>query len=323
MEAKIDIRSYLILNIYFILVLILFLIECLYIEAAKYFNIFDQPNYRSSHFVKTIKGGGVLIPISIVFLFFYSGNYGTLVICSSLLGIISFVNDIKSIKPFFRLICHIIFVTIAFYDLSIYLTNFYLFIPLIVIYVGWINGFNFMDGINGISVIYSLTTLASIFLIYDISEHLDLIIFLGLALIVFGFFNIRKNAILFLGDVGSVTIAFIIGYLITYVIYHSGNWEYILVLSVYGIDVSITLIERMILKENIFKPHRKHLYQILANELGYPHIIVTFLYSVIQFIFNLILFDYLNSDKNLNYIIIYIFSLIVFYIAAKLIAKKY
>ena len=301
---------------------VLFSIEYLYIEAAKYFNIFDQPNYRSSHSVKTIKGGGILIPISLVFLFFHSGNYSTLVICSLLLGLISFVNDIKSIRPSFRLICHIIVVIIAFNDLYINLTNFLLFIPLIIIYVGWINAFNFMDGINGISVFYSITTLFTILLMDDISEHFDLIIFLGLALIVFGFFNIRKNAILFLGDVGSITIAFIIGYLITYVINKSGDWEYILVLSVYGIDVSITLIERIILKQNIFKPHRKHLYQILANELGYSHIKVSFLYSMFQFIFNLMLYDYLKSDKDLVYIILYIFILIVSYISSKLIVKK-
>jgi hypothetical protein len=60
------------------------------------------------------------------------------------------------------------------------------------------------------------------------------------------------------------------------------DFSYVILLVVYGIDSVLTIVHRLILKENIFYPHRKHVYQIMANELKIPHIIVSSFYGLLQ-----------------------------------------
>ena len=138
--------------------------------------------------------------------------------------------------------------------------------------IGWINAFNFMDGINGITVLYSLSILVvSYYLNTQIYfMQTSLLLYTGIGLVVFGFYNVRKIAKSFAGDVGSVSIAFILAYIVINLIIYTKNWQYILIVSVYGIDTIVTLVQRLIRKENIFKAHRSHLYQYLANEKNIP-----------------------------------------------------
>ena len=102
------------------------------------------------------------------------------------------------------------------------------------------------------------------------------------SVMVFCFFNFRKKAKCFAGDVGSVSIAFIILFLIGKLIIQTGDFSWIVLLSVYGVDSVLTIIHRLILHENIGLPHRKHLYQIMANELKIPHVVVSAIYMALQ-----------------------------------------
>ena len=102
------------------------------------------------------------------------------------------------------------------------------------------------------------------------------------SVLVFCFFNFRKKAKCFAGDVGSVSIAFILLFLIGRLIIKTEDFSWIILLSVYGVDTVLTIIHRLILHENIGLPHRKHMYQLMANELKMSHVMVSFIYMVVQ-----------------------------------------
>lgn len=104
------------------------------------------------------------------------------------------------------------------------------------------------------------------------------------AVLVFSFFNFRKQARCFAGDVGSVSIAFVILFLIGSLIIKTENFSWLVLLAVYGVDSVLTIIHRLMLHENIGLPHRKHLYQIMANELRIPHVTVSLVYMIAQFV---------------------------------------
>lgn len=87
---------------------------------------------------------------------------------------------------------------------------------------------------------------------------------------------------MFCGDVGSVSIAFVILFLIGMLIIRTENFSWIVLLAVYGVDSVLTIIHRLMLHENIGLPHRKHLYQIMANELKIPHMVVSLVYMLVQ-----------------------------------------
>ena len=142
-----------------------------------------------------------------------------------------------------------------------------------------------MDGINGITGGYSLIILVALaYINREIVSFVEqeLIVTVLCSVLVFNFFNFRKCAKCFAGDVGSVSIAFIILFLIGKLIIKTEDFSWIVLLVVYGVDSVLTIIHRLMLHENIGLPHRKHLYQIMANELKVPHVVVSFVYMVIQ-----------------------------------------
>ena len=103
-----------------------------------------------------------------------------------------------------------------------------------------------------------------------------------ISVLVFNFFNFRPRARCFAGDVGSVSMAFIVLYVLGTLILKTGDLSWIVFLAVYGVDSVLTIVHRLMLKENIFGPHRKHAYQIMANELKIPHVVVSTVYAVLQ-----------------------------------------
>jgi hypothetical protein len=117
---------------------------------------------------------------------------------------------------------------------------------------------------------------------------------------VFLFFNFRTKALCFSGDVGSLSIALLILFLLFKLIVFTGQPIYAFLLIVYGIDSGYTLVSRKLKGEDIFKPHRSHLYQLFVHTKGYSHLFVSFLYSIIQLGINyLIIFHLLKMDNSL------------------------
>jgi len=271
---------------YILLFISLFIIQLTYFRIADYFNIIDKPNERSSHSSITLRGGGIIFYISVLIYFFYSGcQYPWFLVGLTLISAISFADDIKPQPSKLRLIVHFISMGLMFYQWSLFSLPWYFSIIALVVCTGILNAYNFMDGINGITGGYSLVVVVSLwyvnsFLIKFVDN--DLIYALVAALIVFNFFNFRKKAKCFAGDVGAISIAFSIVYLLGLLVIKTGDFSYIVFLAVYGVDSVLTIIHRLYLKENIFEPHRKHAFQLMANELKIPHVGVSTFYSMLQ-----------------------------------------
>lgn len=273
--------------IYLIIFVILLFVELAYFKIADYFNIIDKPNERSSHTRITLRGGGIIFYFGALAYFTLSGwndpwFFGGL----TLISVISFVDDVHSVSQGIRLVFHFAAMLMLFAQWGLY-TEFpwwYLIVALIVC-TGIINAYNFMDGVNGITGGYSLVVLLALTYInqrvvpFMDQEFLTMVI---LAVLVFCLFNFRKKAKCFAGDVGSVSIAFVVLFALGKLILTTGNVGYIVLLAVYGVDSVLTIIHRIMLHESIGLPHRKHLYQIMANELRIPHVMVSLVYMIVQ-----------------------------------------
>lgn len=290
----------------FIALVILFL---LYNKIALLYNIVDIPNERSSHSTITIRGGGIIFPISILFWFINSGFHFLLFFLGLLIiSIVSYWDDIKHLPSKHRLLIHIIALILLFIQTELYNLPAWVWIPIIILLAGIINAFNFMDGINGITGGYSLSVLFGIWLVNNFQENFidnSFIYYIIIPVIIFIFFNFRIKAKCFAGDVGSISIAYIIVFLLAKLIIQTDNLLYILFLTVYGVDTIFTIIHRIINKENIFLAHRKHVYQLLANEFKISHVKVALFYSLLQLIICIIvIFVYKEYQTLLSSIII-------------------
>ena len=284
---------------YIIITLVLFSLELLYFKIADHYNIIDKPNHRSSHSSITLRGGGVLFPIAILIAFGLGYVGWALTLAVILVAIVSFVDDIKPLPTLPRFGCQIIAILVIVSDLQLFQNPFWVLPLLIIFFIGWINAFNFMDGINGITVLYALVAIGSFSILPVNESSLPLLITMGLSCLVFGFFNVRTKAKTFAGDVGSISMAVFLGYLMIKTIVYTGQIGYLLFFSVYGIDAIITILYRIKKRENILEAHRSHLYQYLANELGYSHVAISVLYAVLQLLVNGILI-YLNQQGELS-----------------------
>lgn len=279
------------MSIYIFITIILVLSFLLYIKIAKHYRIVDKPNERSSHNVITIRGGGVIFTIAVLLWFlFYGFNHPWIILATLIIALVSFLDDIFTLSNRTRFLIHILTVSILFYQFQIFESPWYVIGLAYVFTIGYINAFNFMDGINGITALYTLTTLVSIFWLNlqneIVSQHL--LIVLIISILIFSFFNVRNNAKVFAGDVGSVTLAFLLAWFMISLINESNQVMYILFFAVYGIDTAFTILHRLIQHENIFIAHRSHLYQYLSNELKCSHIFVSVLYSITQVIINIL-----------------------------------
>jgi UDP-N-acetylmuramyl pentapeptide phosphotransferase/UDP-N-acetylglucosamine-1-phosphate transferase len=271
--------------IYPILFLVLLAVILGYFRIANHYNIIDKPNERSSHTEVTIRGGGVIFAFAILIAVILHPEHWLPGLGLLMISVISFIDDRITLSSKLRIIVHIAAMTLMFIYMQIFLLPFYVCIALYIISIGIINMYNFMDGINGITGVYTLVVLAGL-QYQNLNTHTfveaDLIWLPMLASIVFLFFNFRKKAKCFAGDVGSITIAFWIVFLLLKLIFITSNWTYILFLAVYGIDSVLTIIHRVALKQNIFKAHRLHFYQLLANEYKISHLVTATGYGLIQ-----------------------------------------
>jgi UDP-N-acetylmuramyl pentapeptide phosphotransferase/UDP-N-acetylglucosamine-1-phosphate transferase len=271
-----------------IVTIVLFLVELLYFKIADRYNIIDKPNHRSSHSSITIRGGGIIFPIAIGIAYFFGYTSWAVTLAVVLVAVVSFIDDIKPISPMPRFGSHILAFLLVGYDLNLFSSVLWIVPLVLVLLIGWMNAFNFMDGINGISVLYALSAIVGFAALPLNESSLPLLISMGLSCLVFGFFNVRTKAKTFAGDVGSISLALFLGYFMIKTIFETGQLGYILFFSIYGIDAVITILNRIKNKENIFEAHRSHLYQYLVNELGFSHILIAVLYAILQLLINAI-----------------------------------
>ena len=284
---------------YIIIALVLVLLELVYFKLANHYNIIDKPNLRSSHTSVTLRGGGIIFPIAIIIAFFLGYASWPLTLAVVLVAVVSFIDDIRPLAPLPRFASHSIAFILVAYDLNLFAEPLWILPIVFVLLIGWINAFNFMDGINGITVLYALVAIVSFSFLPLHEASLPLLITMGLSGLVFGLFNVRTKAKAFAGDVGSISMALFLGYFMIKTIMVSGQLGYILFFSVYGIDAIITILVRLRKRENIFEAHRSHLYQYLANEWGYSHVLISVIYAVLQLGINTIVI-YLDNQGGLS-----------------------
>ena len=308
--------------IYIIFIILLVFAELLYFRIADHFNIIDKPNERSSHTSVTLRGGGILFWVGVLFYFLMSGwQYPWFFAGLTLVAAISFADDVKLQSPILRLVLQFIGLLLMSIQWQLFDFSWIIVVLVIVVSVGVLNAFNFMDGINGITGGYSLAVLASLWYVNNyVTAFVDnnLIYLVFLALLVFNFFNFRIKAKCFAGDVGAVSIAFILIFILGMLIIKTGDLSYIAFLLVYGVDSVLTIVHRILLKENITEPHRMHLYQLLSNELKVPQLLVSTIYAVLQLLisFGFIMF----YSVSLWYLVIVAVLLTVVYLIIK---RKY
>ena len=271
---------------YIIISLLLLWAEWCYCRVARKYHIFDKATERSSHCVTTIRGGGIIIPVAIwLYTIFFGTFHIGFIIALTLLAMVSFIDDIRPLSITLRIVVQMVATVSMLCVSNVEWGNCLYWLPIVTIVgVGIINAFNFMDGINGITAAYSMAVIAPLMYLNHHTPFIDtsLLIVTAIAIVVFALFNFRKDAVCFAGDVGSVSIAFIILFVLWQLIHRTGDVTYVMLLSVYGVDVILTIIHRIILRENITQPHRKHLYQIMANELHIPHRSVALIYASLQ-----------------------------------------
>lgn len=272
--------------IYLIVFFLLLVIELIYFYIARKLNIIDKPNLRSSHSSVTLRGGGIIFLVSVwLYVAFFGMHYPWFILALTLIGSVSFADDIRSLPDSARLVIQFIAMFLMFYQLDILnLQDWWMVIIALIVCVGIINAYNFMDGINGITAGYSLTVLVP--LIYLNSKHdfidMHFLLIVGLSIFVFCLFNFRKQAKCFAGDVGSISMAFILIFALGLLILKTADISYIVFIAVYGADTILTICHRIKLHENLGEAHRKHAYQIMANELKIPHVAVSLLYMLMQ-----------------------------------------
>ena len=271
---------------YLVILVLLFLAELFYFKLADKCNIIDKPNERSSHTKVTLRGGGIIFYFgALVYFLTNHWEYPWFMVALTLITFISFVDDIRSTSQGLRLVFHFSAMALMFYQWGLFSLSWWWIIIALIVCTGIINAYNFMDGINGITGGYSLVILGALaYINSEITTFVEpaLIYTVLCSVVVFCFFNFRRKAKCFAGDVGSVSIAFIILFLIGKLIIKTEDFSWIILLVVYGIDSVLTIVHRLMLHENIGLPHRKHMYQIMANELRMPHVVVALIYMMMQ-----------------------------------------
>ena len=322
---------------YGVIFVILFIVELLYFRIADRCNIIDRPNERSSHSTIVLRGGGIIFMLGLwIWAAFYGLGYPWFLAAVTLIAGVSFMDDIRSLPDSVRLVAQFVAMGLMFYQLDmLHWEMWWVVIIALIVCVGASNVINFMDGINGITGGYALSVLLPLLLINNGAAGCDLnaqvafvptslIMTVILADVVFCLFNFRPKgkAKCFAGDVGSIGIAFILLFFIGLLIMKTGDVTYLIFLLVYGVDGCLTIVHRIMLHENLGEAHRKHAYQLMANELRIGHVKVSLLYMGIQTAVSLG-FIYLCPNTTLAHWLYLFGALLLLSVVYVLFKKKY
>ena len=279
--------------LYLLIVVLLLVAELVYFRIADKCNIIDKPNERSSHSSVVLRGGGIIFLIGVwVWSAFFGFTYPWFLASVTLAAGISFVDDIHSLPDSVRLVVQFLAMGLMFQQLDmLHLELWWVVILALIVCVGASNVINFMDGINGITAGYSLAVLIPVMLMNGKLGFMEdsFLAVVMLSVLVFCVFNFRERgkAKCFAGDVGSVGMAFILLFAIGQLVMKTGDVTWLIFLLVYGVDGCLTIVHRILLHENLGQAHRKHVYQLMANELKMSHVKVSLIYMVLQLVVSL------------------------------------
>ena len=314
------------LGIYIAIFVLLLVLELVYFKIADHFDIIDKPNERSSHTMIVLRGGGIIFTIALwVWSIVFGFQYPWMLAGVTLAAVVSFWDDVQSLPDSLRLVVQFVAMMLVFQDVGVLQWSLWWFVPMaLIVAVGCLNIFNFMDGINGITGGYALAMLIPLFILNQKYDFIDesLLIVIGLSLLLFCYFNFRTKARCFAGDVGSIGMAFILAFCLGRLMMETGDISWIVLYLIYGVDGYLTIAHRIMLHENLGQAHRKHVFQLMANELKMSHIMVSLIYMALQLVISLIAI-YVIPDNNVAHWVYLIVSGIVMSLAYILFKKKY
>ncbi|WNC71197.1 glycosyltransferase family 4 protein [Thalassotalea psychrophila] len=273
-----------------IFALTLLLTELVRRYAIKH-NVIDIANERSSHTNPTPRGGGlgvvIVYSITIALLAWYQyleTSLEIIILFTSLpLAIIGFIDDHAHVSAKVRIVVHILtastFVLIVGGVTQIELFDSIITLGIVgtvltIIGLVWlINLYNFMDGIDGLAAIEAITaTFFAGVCLYLLNPESKLITQHWLfAASICGFLLLNfPKAKIFMGDVGSGFIGFMLGVLmlLSYQENEKMLWVWLILLSVFIVDATLTLTSRLFRKKNLFSAHNEHLYQKISNHIN-------------------------------------------------------
>lgn len=266
-------------------------------------SILDVPNDRSSHTVPTPRGGGISIVAafltSLALIFYWgligSGVFLSLAVAGAAVALVGFMDDHGHIAARWRLLGHTaaaawVLICIgglapvnvfgSLIDLS-WLGN-----SLALLYLVWmLNLYNFMDGIDGIASVEALCVCIGVSLVYGITGHGALIwgpLLLAMAVLGFLFWNF-PSAKIFMGDAGSGFLGLILGVLSLQASWVDSDflWVWLILLGVFIVDATVTLLRRLMQGDKVYQAHRSHAYQYASRRFG-RHLPVTLAVAAIN-----------------------------------------
>ncbi len=250
--------------------------------------ILDHPNERSSHTAPIPRGGGVAVVGSVLFAWLILAWEGlapegliAISVGAGLLAIVCWVDDLRGLSPILRLMAQAAVVTIGVLvlwqphePLLGWLVPLACLAVIGLVWVWWVNLFNFMDGIDAIAGSEAAAIGVGLVLFGTFGAGADPVMASLAAAIVGGSIGFLiwnwSPARIFLGDVGSVPLGYLLGFLLLGLAAR-GFWKIALILPLYFLaDATITLARRLLRRERVWQAHREHFYQ-LAIRRGLGH----------------------------------------------------
>ncbi len=296
-------------------------------------------NHRSSHTKPVITGAGFIFPLSYL-------AYAVYLVCNTgmafpwyffigltLLSVVSFIDDLEDVWFLWRLLVQIIANALMMWQVQVEVQALYMvhsatfWMAVIMMWgfsIGLLNMYNFMDGLNGMLGFLLLSSLIPMWLINNYVVHFvdnQLIYFTLIPTFIFVFYNARKQAKCFSGDVGAIAAGFVMVYMLLKLMINSHSFIYLALYTMIFIEAGLTILQRLFAGENIFQPHRIHLFQLLCNEGKRNHVLVSSFYGGIQLIIGMSLFlmNYYKMPILYQHLIIWpiVVSLALFYLLYK------
>ncbi len=259
--------------------------------------VLDRPNARSSHSRPTPRGAGLAVVGALlaawVAMGVMEGAGGSPLLVISAIGLIVagifWADDLHGLSPTLRLLVQVAAVAGALFLAPLPGLVFGGLLPPVadvllagVLWVWFINLFNFMDGIDGLAGIETLAIGTGLFVISRKLGLGDLAMTMSLTVAAAALGFLRWNwhpAKIFLGDVGSIPLGFLIGWMLLNLAAH-GAWAPALILPMYFLaDATLTLVHRIIRSERVWEAHRQHFYQ-RAVDSGLRHDQVAWIIAV-------------------------------------------
>ena len=263
--------------------------------------LLDRPGPRSSHQVSTPKGGGIGLLFAFFFGAFCSGFPAFLWLPAVVLSLVSMLGDRVEIPPWIRLIVQFAVTGLAVSWIFLHCAEtsglFQPFTALLllcaaVFVAGTANVYNFMDGIDGLAGITGVLAFGLLAFTGGVRGENPSWVVLAMTLSAgcAGFLPWNfPRARVFMGDVGSVLLGFVFA---LYVVAWSRTLaDFLLFISFllpFYLDEAVTLLPRLREGDSLTRPHRRHVYQILVNQMVIPHWRISLLYGTVQLVVALV-----------------------------------